>query len=158
DFLCLSKGLTGGFFPLSAVLTTSAGYEAFYDENTKLNAFLHSPSHTGNPLACAPARAPLGIFSPPPVIQRHRELAAHMAQATAALADHPHVAEVRQQGMILAIEMVKNRRTREPYDFRERRGLRLYRHALQRGALLRPVGNVVYLMPPYVISSEEIDL
>jgi adenosylmethionine---8-amino-7-oxononanoate aminotransferase len=133
-------------------------YDAFYDEYTKLNAFLHSHSYTGNPLACAAARATLGIFESTPVIARNRELAAHMAKATAALADHPHVAEVRQSGMILAIEMVKDRRTREPYDFRERRGLMLYRHALDRGALLRPIGNVVYFMPPYVITPEEIDL
>jgi adenosylmethionine-8-amino-7-oxononanoate aminotransferase len=92
------------------------------------------------------------------VIEHNRELAAHMAKATAALADHPHVSEVRQTGMILAIEMVKDRRTREAYDFRERRGLRVYRHALQRGALLRPIGEVVYFMPPYVITPEEIDL
>ncbi len=158
DFLCLSKGLTGGYLPLSAVLTTSTVYDAFYDEYTKLNAFLHSHSYTGNPLACAAARATLGIFASTPVIERNRELAAHMARATASLADHPHVAEVRQQGMILAIEMVRQRSSREPYDFRERRGLKVYRHALQRGAVLRPIGNVVYFMPPYVITPEEIDL
>jgi adenosylmethionine---8-amino-7-oxononanoate aminotransferase len=158
DFLCLSKGLTGGYLPLSAVLTTERVYAAFYDEYAKLNAFLHSHSYTGNPLACAAARATLGIFESEPVIERNRALAAHMAQAAAPLADHPHVAEVRQTGMILAIEMVKHRATREPYDFRERRGLAVYRHALERGALLRPVGNVVYFMPPYVITTDEIDL
>jgi adenosylmethionine-8-amino-7-oxononanoate aminotransferase len=158
DFMCLSKGLTGGYLPLSAVLTTAKVYDAFYDEYAKLNAFLHSHSYTGNPLACAAARATLGIFESTPVIEHNRELAAHMAKATAALADHPHVSEVRQTGMILAIEMVKDRRTREAYDFRERRGLRVYRHALQRGALLRPIGEVVYFMPPYVITPEEIDL
>jgi adenosylmethionine-8-amino-7-oxononanoate aminotransferase len=140
------------------VLTTQHVYAAFYDEYARLNAFLHSHSYTGNPLACAAARATLGIFASEPVIERNRLLAAHMAQATAGLADHPHVGEVRQQGMILAIEMVKDRRSREPYDFRERRGLKLYRHALQRGALLRPIGNVVYYMPPYVITPDEIDL
>lgn len=158
DFLCLSKGLTGGYLPLSAVLTTQRVYDAFYDEYAKLNAFLHSHSYTGNPLACAAARATLGIFGSEPVIERNRALAARMTAATAALADHPHVAEVRQTGMILAMEMVKDRRTREAYDFRERRGLAVYRHALGRGALLRPVGNVVYFMPPYVITPEEIDL
>jgi adenosylmethionine-8-amino-7-oxononanoate aminotransferase len=158
DFLCLSKGLTGGYLPLSAVLTTAAVYAAFYDEYAKLNAFLHSHSYTGNPLACAAARATLAIFAAEPVIERNRALAAHMASATAALAEHPHVAEVRQTGMILAIEMVKDRVRREPYDFRERRGLAVYRHALQRGALLRPIGNVIYFMPPYVITPEEIDL
>ncbi len=158
DFMCLSKGLTGGYLPLSAVLTTARIYDAFYDEYAKLNAFLHSHSYTGNPLACAAARATLGIFASEPVIARNRTLAAHMKAATASLADHPHVAEVRQTGMILAIEMVKNRDTREPYDFRERRGLTVYRHALERGALLRPIGNVIYFMPPYVITPEEIDL
>jgi len=158
DFLCLSKGLTGGFLPLSAVLTTAEVYDAFYDEYAKLNAFLHSHSYTGNALACAAARATLSIFQGEPVIERNRALAARMAAATAALASHPHVAEVRQRGMILAIEMVKDKARGEPYDFRERRGLRVYRHALERGALLRPVGNVVYFMPPYVITPEEIDL
>jgi adenosylmethionine-8-amino-7-oxononanoate aminotransferase len=158
DFLCLSKGLTGGYLPLSAVLTTAAVYAAFYDEYEKLNAFLHSHSYTGNPLACAAARATLGTFATEPVIERNRGLAARMAGATAVLADHPHVAEVRQAGMILAIEMVRHKTGREPYDFRERRGLRVYRHALERGVLLRPVGNVVYFMPPYVIAPEEIDL
>ncbi len=157
DFLCLSKGLTGGYLPLSAVLTTGAVYEAFYDEYAKLNAFLHSHSYTGNPLACAAARATLRIFRTEPVLERNRGLAARMAQATAPLAEHPHVAEVRQTGMILAIEMARDRATREPYDFRERRGLAVYRHALERGALLRPIGNVIYFMPPYVVTTEEID-
>jgi adenosylmethionine-8-amino-7-oxononanoate aminotransferase len=80
-----------------------------------------------------------------------------MAKCVAGLAGHAHVGEVRQTGMILAIEMVKDKATRAPYDFRERRGLRVYRHALEHGALLRPIGNVVYLMPPYVIEPEEIE-
>jgi adenosylmethionine-8-amino-7-oxononanoate aminotransferase len=157
DFLCLSKGLTGGYLPLSAVLTTADVYEAFYDEYEKLNAFLHSHSYTGNALACAAARATLGIFRSEPVIERNRGLAALMATATAHLADHPHVGDLRQTGMILAIEMVKDKARGEPYDFRERRGLAVYRHALQHGALLRPIGNVVYFMPPYVIEPEEIE-
>jgi adenosylmethionine-8-amino-7-oxononanoate aminotransferase len=157
DFMCLSKGLTGGYLPLSAVLTTAHVYEAFYDEYVKLNAFLHSHSYTGNALACAAARATLGIFAAEPVIERNRALSARMAQATASLADHPHVGEIRQRGMILAIEMVRDKASGEPYDFRERRGLAVYRHALRHGALLRPVGNVVYFMPPYVIEPEEID-
>jgi adenosylmethionine-8-amino-7-oxononanoate aminotransferase len=132
-------------------------YEAFYDEYAKLNAFLHSHSYTGNPLACAAARATLGIFASEPVIERNRALAARMGEAAAKLATHPHVGEVRQRGMILAIEMVKDKAGGEAYDFRERRGLRVYRHALQHGALLRPIGNIVYCMPPYVIAPEEID-
>jgi adenosylmethionine-8-amino-7-oxononanoate aminotransferase len=157
DFLCLSKGLTGGYLPLSVVLTTNPIYEAFYDDYVKLTAFLHSHSYTGNPLACAAALATLRIFSEDPVIVRNRRLAAHMGRRARELQNLPHVAEVRQQGMILAIEMVRDKANRTPYDWRERRGLRVYRHALENNVLLRPVGNVVYFMPPYVITQDQID-
>ena len=158
DLMCLSKGLTGGYLPLSAVLTGEAIYAAFYDEYVAMRAFLHSHSYTGNPLACAAALATLDIFATEPVLERNRALAAHMATRAAPLAEHPHVGEVRQRGMILAIEMVRDRTTREPYPWQERRGLRAYRHALARGVLLRPIGGVIYCMPPYVITPEEIDL
>ncbi len=158
DFLCLSKGLTGGYLPLSAVLTDERIYDAFYAEYSTLRAFLHSHSYTGNALACAAALATLDIFATEPVLERNRTLAAHMARRAAPLADHPHVAEVRQCGMILAIEMVRDKPTRTPYDWRERRGRLLYRHALGHGVLLRPIGEVVYFMPPYVITPDEIDL
>ncbi|MCC7198114.1 MAG: adenosylmethionine--8-amino-7-oxononanoate transaminase [Gammaproteobacteria bacterium] len=153
DFMCLSKGLTGGYLPLSVVLTTDEVYSAFYDDYARLSAFLHSHSYTGNPLACAAALATLDIFASDDVITANRSLAATMREAVEAqLGDHPNVAEIRQTGMILAVEWVKDRRTRECFDWRERRGLRLYQHALSRGALLRPIGNVVYFMPPYVIT------
>jgi adenosylmethionine-8-amino-7-oxononanoate aminotransferase len=158
DFMCLSKGLTGGYLPLSAVLTTEAVYSAFYDEYTKLNAFLHSHSFTGNPLACSAALATLDIFRTDNVLELNKALAAHMGARARELADHPHVAEVRQTGMILAIEYVRDKQTREPYAWQERRGLRIYKHSLSRGVLLRPIGNVVYFMPPYVITPDEIDL
>ncbi len=156
DFLCLSKGLTGGYLPLLVVMTGEPVYQAFYDEYTKLNAFLHSHSYTGNPLACAAALGTLGIFAAEPIIERNRQLAQQLASSVAHLADHPHVVEIRQHGMVLAIELAKNKTTREPFDWRERRGLRIYRHALSRGALLRPIGNVLYFMPPYVVTTEEI--
>ena len=157
DILCLSKGLTGGYLPLSVAVTTEAIYQAFYDDYTKLTAFLHSHSYTGNALACAAAIATLGIFENDDVIAKNRALAARMATAAAPLADHPHVAEVRQTGMILAIETVKDRARGLRYDWRERRGLKGYEYALAQGALLRPIGNVIYLMPPYVIEPEQID-
>jgi adenosylmethionine---8-amino-7-oxononanoate aminotransferase len=158
DFMCLSKGLTGGYLPLSAVLTTDEVYAAFYDEYVKLNAFLHSHSFTGNPLACAAALASLAIFREDHTLERNRALAAHMGARTAALADHAHVAEIRQRGMILAIELAADKASRTPYPWQERRGLIIYRHALTRGVLLRPIGNVVYFMPPYSIEPEHIDL
>jgi adenosylmethionine-8-amino-7-oxononanoate aminotransferase len=157
DFLCLGKGLTGGYLPLSACLTTDAVYRAFYDEYAARKAFLHSHSYTGNPLACSAALATLDIFRDDDVIERNRALSGHMQRATAGFAEHRHVAEVRQTGMILAIEMVRDKETRAPYPWQERRGLRVHRHALTRGALLRPLGDVIYFMPPYVIKPEEID-
>ena len=156
DFLCLAKGLTGGYLPLSAVLTTSRVYEAFYDDYTKLTAFLHSHSYTGNALACRAALATLDIFAQDNVIAHNRTLAERMRTSTLHFSDHPHVGEVRQCGMILAVEMVKNKKTREPFAWQERRGLHVYRHALENGVLLRPLGNVVYFMPPYVITEEQI--
>ena len=157
DFMALSKGLTGGYLPLCAVLTTDTIYEAFYDDYQTLRAFLHSHSFTGNPLACAAPLATLEIFETDGVIENNRALAAHMTRALERFHDHPHVGEVRQTGMIAALEMVKDRSSRTLYDWRERRGLRVYQHALTRGALLRPLANVTYFMPPYIITPEQID-
>ena len=157
DFMCLSKGLTGGTLPLSAVLTTEAVYAAFYAEYNAGKAFLHSHSYTGNPLACRVALETLAIFRDEPVLERNCALAAHLARRLAPLRDHPHVAEVRQTGMIAAVELVQDKPNRRPWPASERRGMRVYLHGLRNGALLRPLGNVVYFMPPYVVRSEEID-
>ncbi|MCJ8169594.1 adenosylmethionine--8-amino-7-oxononanoate transaminase [Atopomonas sediminilitoris] len=157
DFMCLSKALTGGYLPLAACLTTDDVYQAFYDEYDTLRAFLHSHSYTGNPLACAAALATLDIFRDDDVINANKKLAARMAQSTEHLKDHPHIAEVRQTGMAIAMEMVQDKASKTAYPWQERRGLAVYQHALSRGALLRPLGNVVYFLPPYVISEEQID-
>ena len=157
DFLCLSKGLTGGTLPLSAVLATSRVYDAFYAEYSAGKAFLHSHSYTGNPIACRAALATLSVLRDEPVLERNRALAAHLAKRIAPLASHPNVADVRQTGMIAAIELVRNKATREPFPAAERRGLRVYRHGLERGVVLRPLGNVVYFMPPFCVTEDEID-
>jgi adenosylmethionine-8-amino-7-oxononanoate aminotransferase len=158
DYLCLSKGLTGGYLPLSVVLTTDAIYGAFYDEYTRLNAFLHSHSYTGNPLACAAANATLAIFREEPVLERNRLTAGNMLASVEHLREHPHVAEIRQCGMILAIELMKDPVARIPWPWQERRGLRIYQHALTRGAIIRPLGTTIYFMPPYIIEPDEIAL
>jgi len=158
DFMCLSKGLTGGYLPLSVTLTTDKIYSAFYTDYQQLRAFLHSHSYTGNPLGCTAALATLDIFQQDDVIEKNKNLIQTMAHVTAQLQDHPHVAEVRQTGMILAIEMVQDKVNRTPWPWQERRGLRVYQHGLQNGVLLRPLGNVIYFMPPYVISPQEIQL
>jgi adenosylmethionine-8-amino-7-oxononanoate aminotransferase len=158
DFMCLSKGLTGGYLPLSAVLTTDTVYQAFYADYQKLSAFLHSHSYTGNALGCRAALTTISLFQQRDVIADNRRLAALMAKAAEHFQAHPHVADVRQTGMILAIELIKNKQTREVYPWQERRGLRVYKFALQRGVLLRPLGNVIYFMPPYIINEQEINL
>jgi len=157
DFLCLSKGITGGFLPFSAVLTTGRVYDAFYAEYAAGKAFLHSHSYTGNALACRAALETLMIFRDEPVLARNRVLAQRLGERLAPLVAHPHVAEVRQTGMIAAVELVRDKATRAPFPAAERRGLRAYRHALPKGVLLRPLGDVIYFMPPYVITPDEID-
>ena len=157
DFLCLSKALTGGYLPMAVCMTNDTIYQAFYDDYESMRAFLHSHSYTGNPLACAAALATLDLLEQGNVIETNKALSAHMAKATAHFVDHPHVAEVRQTGMVLAIEMVKDKATREAYPWQERRGIRVYQHALKNQAMLRPLGSVVYFMPPYVITPDQID-
>ncbi|HET8730304.1 MAG TPA: adenosylmethionine--8-amino-7-oxononanoate transaminase [Moraxellaceae bacterium] len=156
DFLCLSKGLTAGYLPMSVVMTTETVYDAFYDRYETLKGFLHSHSYTGNALAARAALASLDIFESDDVLTRNRELAGVMQDALAPLADHPNVVDVRQTGMIAAVEFVRDKANRTPFDWRERRGLALFRHALARGVLLRPIGNVLYFLPPYVITPDEI--
>ncbi|NOU23016.1 MAG: adenosylmethionine--8-amino-7-oxononanoate transaminase, partial [Methyloglobulus sp.] len=158
DFMCLSKGLTGGYLPLSAVMTTDDIYQAFYDDYQKLTAFLHSHSYTGNALACRAGLATLEIFQQQDIITKNQTLAKTLATVATRFHDHPYVAEVRQTGMIVAIELVKNKLTREPYPWQERRGLWVYQYALSKGVLLRPLGNVIYFMPPYIINEDELRL
>ena len=135
NFMCLSKGLTGGYLPLSAVLTNNEIYQAFYDDYHKLTAFFHSHSYTGNALACRAGLATLEIFQHQNVIANNLNLAKLLAEISHRFNDHPHVAEVRQTGMIVAIELVKNKHSREPYPWQERRGLRVYQYALSKGVL-----------------------
>jgi adenosylmethionine---8-amino-7-oxononanoate aminotransferase len=145
DFLCLSKGLTGGTLPLSAVLTTDAVYEAFYDDEVA-RGFLHSHSYTGNPLACRAALATLDLIEQTDVVARNRVTAARLARQFASLTRHERVRHARQQGMIFAWDI-----TSSLPDFARR----CARHALAQGLLLRPIGHTLYAMPPYVISEEE---
>lgn len=157
DFLCLSKGLTGGALPLAAVLTTQSVYEGFLDDSRE-RAFLHSHSYTGNPLACAAALATLGIFESDQIVQANRSTATRMAELAAPFADHPQIADVRQAGMIVAFEFARGGDRRTPLDPAARFGLHAYRAALSRGVLLRPLGDVLYWMPPYCVDEEALRL
>ena len=157
DIICLSKGITGGYMTLSTILTTNNIYEAFYDEYNKLNAFLHSHSYTANPLACAAANASLDLFEKNNVIDKNKMLSKYIYSSMKELSEHKNVAEVRQHGMITAVEMIKNKSKRISFDWKERRGLRAYLYGLKNNILIRPLGNVIYFMPPYVIKKSEIN-
>jgi len=158
DLMCLSKGLTGGTLPLAATLATDSIYQAFYADYSAGKAFLHSHSYTGNALACSAALATLEIFGQQNWMQHNRDLGHLLWMSVAELLKHPNVAEVRQQGMIVAIELAQDARGRKPFPREQRRGLRVYEHGLKHGVLLRPLGDVVYLMPPYILNAEEVKL
>lgn len=156
DFLLVGKGLTGGYLPLAACLTTENVYEAFYADYASGKAFLHSHSYTGNALACVAALATLDIFERNDVLNANIKRADTIRAALAPLHNHPHVADVRQTGMIAAVEMVAHKDPLTPYPATERRGMRVYQYGLNHGVLLRPLGDVLYLIPPYIITDEEI--
>ena len=155
DLLCLSKGLTGGALPLSAVLTTQTLYDGFLDDSRD-RAFLHSHSYTGNPLACAAALASLDIFASDDVLARNRDTSKSMRDLAAGIGRHRHVADVRQAGMIVAFELTRDGDKRTPFNPALCIGLRAYRAALGRGVLLRPLGDVLYWMPPYCIDDAQL--
>ena len=157
DLLCLSKGLSGGFLPLAAVLTTQQIYEGFLDEQ-RSRAFLHSHSYTGNPLACAAALATLRIIETDHIVERNRTLAARMAAHAASFAQERHVADVRQAGMIVAFELCPNGQRHQSFADPIALGRHAYRTAIEQGVVLRPLGNVLYWMPPYCLDEEQLEL
>jgi len=150
DFLVLSKGLTGGYLPLSVVLTSNEIYMKFYCDYNEYKAFLHSHSYTGNALACAAANATLDIFENENIIEKNRELSAYIAKKLEKFKELKNVAQVRQTGMVAAVEL-------KGYRSEDRVGLRVYQYGLDNGVLLRPLGHIVYFMPPYIITKEECD-
>lgn len=159
DLMCLSKGLTAGYMPLSLTLATDEIYNAFYSEYTELKAFMHSHSYTGNALGCAAACCCLSIFDEENILYKNQQTSKYIKELTQSLSkDHPYVGEFRQLGMIGAIELVENQKTKKEFDWKKRVGYNIYKIALQKGVLLRPLGNIIYFMPPYIIEPTDIDL
>jgi adenosylmethionine-8-amino-7-oxononanoate aminotransferase len=146
DFICLSKGITGGYLPLSVTLTSDEIYQAFYDDSVA-RGFLHSHSYTGNALACSAALATLAIFEQDDVLSKNQAKTAYISGQISTWNDLP-MTNVRNQGMVWAFDVqTKNKQFQQHF----------YQQALAEGLLLRPIGNTVYWMPPYVISQDEID-
>ncbi|MGL4741243.1 MAG: adenosylmethionine--8-amino-7-oxononanoate transaminase [Sarcina sp.] len=158
DFMCLSKGLTGGYMPMAVVLTTNKVYDCFYDDYNKYKAFMHSHTYSGNALGCSVAVEVLNIFNDEDIISTINSKAKILNEKlVAALRNHKNVGEIRSQGMINAIELVEDKETKQGFDSKLRIGYEIYKKALDRGLLLRPLGNILYFNPPYVISEEDMD-
>lgn len=157
DLMCVSKGLTGGYLPLAATLTTREIYDAFLGPIDSGRTFYHGHTFTGNPLGCAAAIASLDVFGADrtlealaPKIERLRE---HLRR----LADHPHVGDVRQCGLIAGVEIVRDKATREAYPYASQVGARVCAAARKHGVILRPLADVIVVMPPLVVSMESLD-
>lgn len=147
DFMTLSKGITGGYLPLAVVLTTDAIYQSFYDDPGTGKAFLHSHTYTGNPLACRAAVTTLDLLTSGHYIENNKNKSQYIAELLAPLRDHPKVADIRQTGMITAIELHPSKQIRQSDA--------IHQFALSQGVFLRPIGNVIYFMPAYIINNDE---
>jgi adenosylmethionine-8-amino-7-oxononanoate aminotransferase len=158
EFLCLGKGLTGGYLPLAATLTNDEIYRAFFGEFHQARTLHHGHTFSGNPLACAAALATLDVFQEEQTLQKLPAKIARLSDHLCRLAEHPHVAVTRQRGLIGALELTTDKSTGLPYPTQERRAWRVCRETLARGVWLRPLADVLYVMPPLAISIEEIDV
>ena len=158
DLLCLAKGITGGYLPLAATLATEEVFAAFLGPYEEFRALFYGHTYTGNPLACAVALASLEVFRAERTLERLAPKIARLAARLAAdVAPLPHVGEVRQQGIMVGIELVADRRTRAPYPPAARMGQRVVRAARARGVVIRPLGDVIVLMPPLAIADDDLD-
>ena len=156
DFLCLAKGLTGGYLPMAATLTTQKVFDAFLGEYAEFKSFFHGHSYTANQLGAAAALASLDLLQTRPSLATRVRLAEQMRQGLQSLWALPQVGDIRQAGLISGIELVKDWRTREPFDLRERAGMRVCEAMARRGVLTRPIGNVIVLMPPYCTTPHQL--
>ena len=155
DFLCLAKGLTGGYLPLAATLATDEVYSAFLGTVAEKRTFFHGHTYTGNPLACAAALASLEVFEKERTLERMYPAMMALAAELEEVARLPHVGEVRRRGMMAGVELVRSQWTKEEYPYEDRVGHRVCTAIRKRGVILRPLGNVVVLMPPLSLTVEE---
>ena len=157
DIMCISKGLTGGYLPMSVTCVTEEIYDAFYADFSEGRAFMHSHTYAGNPLGCAAALAVQKIFREQHILETANQNAAWLTkEMAAAFGSHPNIGAIRHIGLIQAIELVKDPATKEPLDASERTGYAIYKKALEYGLVLRPLGDVLYFNPPLNITREEL--
>jgi adenosylmethionine-8-amino-7-oxononanoate aminotransferase len=157
DFLCLAKGLSGGYMPVAATLTTDNVWRAFLGTYAQSKTFFHGHTYGGNPLGCAVALAVLDVFEEEQTLANLPPKIARLAEHLERIGRHEHAGDVRQRGMIGAIELVRDRAAREAYPWEEKRGLRVCEWARGQGVLVRPLGNVLVVMPPLSVTLDELD-
>ncbi len=158
DIMCISKGLTGGYMPMAITITTDKIYNAFYDDYNKGTAFMHSHTYSGNPLGCSAALGVLKVLKEQNIIDNAQVTAKYLNEKLVqTFGNHKNVGEIRSIGLINAIELVKDKETKQGFDSELRIGYQIYKEALKLGLVLRPLGNVLYFNPPLTITKEEID-
>ncbi len=157
DILCLAKGITGGYLPLAATMTTEKIYEAFLGDYAQLKTFFHGHSYTANPLACAAALANLDVFEKDETLQLLPEKEAGLSAGLEKIKRLPHVGDVRRKGLMVGIELVKDKDTKEPYPLPDKIGTRVITEARRLGLIIRPLGNVIVLMPPLSSTPPELN-
>lgn len=157
DIMALSKGITAGYLPLAATMTTQQVYDAFLGEYAELKTFFHGHTFTGNPIACAAAIASLDLFEKEALLERLPEKVGYLEQRLEALLKLKHVGDVRSAGMIGGIELVRDKESKEPFPWEERVGVQVCVEARKHGLFLRPLGNVIVVFPPLSISMEELE-
>ncbi len=158
DIMCLSKGLTGGYMPMSITVTSQKIFDAFYDDYSKGKAFMHSHTYSGNPLGCSAALAVQKILREQNILENARKTAMYLHERlNEVFENYPNVGEIRHIGLINAIELVKDKKTKKPFDPKLRIGYQIYKKALNLGLILRPLGDVIYFNPPLNITKSEVN-
>ena len=158
DIMTISKGLTGGYMPMAITITTQKIYDAFYADYNEGKAFMHSHTYSGNPLGCSAALAVQKILREENILAKAQDTAKYLHEKLqATFANHKNVGEIRHLGLINAIELVKDKDTKEAFDSKKRLGYQIYKNALQKGLLLRPLGDVLYFNPPLNIDKQTLD-
>jgi adenosylmethionine-8-amino-7-oxononanoate aminotransferase len=157
DLMCVAKGISGGYLPLAATLTTEEVYNAFLGEYQELKTFFHGHSYTGSPLACSAALASLEIFEKDRTLEKLEKKIHFLEKKLKPFTDLPHVGEVRQKGFMVGIELVKDRDNKEPHPLEEKVGIKVIMEARKRGLIIRPLGDVIVIMPPLSISFKHLE-
>jgi adenosylmethionine-8-amino-7-oxononanoate aminotransferase len=157
DFMCLSKGITSGYLPIGATLTTDRIFKAFYGDYGELKTFYHGHTFTGNPLSCAAAVASIDLFEQENTLGRVAEISDRLGTFLREISELPIAGDVRGIGVVGAIELVRDKKTRESFGIKRRIALEVYKKGLEKGLLLRPLGDVVYLFLPSCIKRDELD-